>query len=68
MSINIDELSKIINDIYNELLENEDGNVADYIPQLGKVNPELFGISVCTVDGNIINPNQIIKSIRTRFK
>lgn len=27
------------------------GNVASYIPQLAKVNPDLFSISVCTLDG-----------------
>jgi len=31
----------------------EQGNVADYIPALAKVNPQLMGVSVATVDGNI---------------
>ena len=29
----------------------QDGNVATYIPELGKANPEHFGISVVTADG-----------------
>lgn len=29
----------------------EDGKVADYIPQLGRVDPAKFGIALCTVDG-----------------
>jgi len=29
------------------------GAVADYIPQLGKVDPSLFGIAVVTVDGHV---------------
>ena len=49
------ELNKIIDDIYQYLKSNKDGRVADYIPQLSKVNPELFGVSVCTVDGKIYN-------------
>ena len=31
--------------------EVREGAVADYIPQLGRVDPELFGLAVCTVDG-----------------
>lgn len=30
------------------------GATADYIPQLAKVDPDLFGVSICTVDGQII--------------
>ena len=51
MEISNEEITKIITDIYNELLENNEGRVADYIPQLGTVNPDLFGISFCNVNG-----------------
>lgn len=31
------------------------GEVANYIPQLANVNPELFGLSFCDVNGKILN-------------
>src|SRR6516162_4477650 len=37
--------------IYRELLSNRSGAVADYIPQLRRIDPEQLAIAVCTVDG-----------------
>ncbi|WP_202081102.1 glutaminase A [Caldalkalibacillus salinus] len=31
-----------------------EGEVADYIPELGKVDPSLLGVSVCTLDGEVV--------------
>ena len=50
--MDFENIKNIVTDIYNSLIDNTDGKVADYIPQLGKVNPELFGISMCDVHGN----------------
>ena len=43
----VDELGEI----YEEVRRNTDGAVADYIPKLGRADPELYGLSICTVDG-----------------
>ena len=43
-----------LEEIHESLKHNKDGHVATYIPELGNVNPELFGISACFKDGTII--------------
>lgn len=37
--------------IYDETRANDTGTVADYIPQLGRVNPDQYGVALCTIDG-----------------
>jgi glutaminase len=53
--MDIEKLTADLEDIYHQVKSVNTGKVADYIPQLANVNPDLFGISVCTVDGKLIN-------------
>lgn len=41
--------------IYEDLQTNKTGSPATYIPQLGRVEPDLFGVSVYTIDNQIFN-------------
>lgn len=39
---------------YNLYKDNTDGKNADYIPYLANIDPKLFGISICLMNGEII--------------
>lgn len=43
--------TEIVSQVYNSVEPNTGGANADYIPQLAQVDPNQFGISVTTVDG-----------------
>ena len=51
----MEKIESIIEEIYESLCQNENGHVADYIPELARVNPKMFGISICDIKGKIIN-------------
>ncbi|YAF95433.1 MAG: glutaminase A [Nodularia sp. CChRGM 3473] len=42
----------VLNDLYSKYKTLNEGTLANYIPELTKVNPELFSICLVTVDGH----------------
>lgn len=41
--------------IFEEVRKIDEGKVASYIPQLGRIDPKKFGLSFCTVNGQRFN-------------
>src|ERR1700687_3716952 len=50
----ISQIERIVRDIHQRYQNFDEGDVATYIPELAKANPERFGICLVTVDGRIV--------------
>src|SRR3954464_5375746 len=46
-------LLRFLDRCHADFSANDDGAVADYIPELGKADPDHFGISLATLDGHV---------------
>ena len=46
-------LLRFLNACHNDFIADNNGEVANYIPELGKANPGHFGISLATLDGHV---------------
>lgn len=49
------QLKQAINEAYEEFKSNTGGKNADYIPYLANIDKDLFGISLCLLNGETIN-------------
>lgn len=46
-------IQEVLDDVYEKYRNVDDGEVATYIPELGKADPRDFGICLVTVDGRV---------------
>ena len=56
-------IQKLIDKTYNRVKNNNRGKVADYIPQLAKANPKIFGICFVDCQGNVYESGDSKKTI-----
>ena len=47
--------------LHARIADLSDGNVADYIPELAKADPEWFGICIATRDGHVYEVGDTIE-------
>jgi glutaminase len=53
------DIQRVVNAAYAKYKDLQEGKNADYIPALAKVDPDLFGIAVVTVDGKTYTAGDI---------
>ena len=58
--------TSFVTNLYNRTLQNKDGTVSDYIPELAKADPGTYALSVCTVDGQRFNIGDFSKRYLAR--
>ena len=52
--VTLAQLKEVVQEAYDQVKTNTGGKNADYIPYLANVNKDLFGISVCLLNGQTI--------------
>ena len=52
-------LRTVLRELYDKYRPLRDGKVADYIPELAKADPDSFGISVVTKDGQVFSAGDV---------
>ncbi|TAF12306.1 MAG: glutaminase A, partial [Nostocales cyanobacterium] len=53
LDTNTPQFLEVIQDLHSQYKSLQEGTVANYIPELAKVNPNLFSICIATIDGQI---------------
>ena len=57
--ISISQIKEVVQQAYEQVKGNTDGKNADYIPYLANIDKNLFGISICLLNGQKITETVI---------
>ncbi len=63
MYIDSDKIERVLEEVYEEVKKMEGGKNASYIPELAKVDPNIYGISICECDGTTYNIGDFKKEV-----
>lgn len=55
----VPELQRLVDEAYGMFKDNDEGANADYIPILAEVDPDLFGIAIVTVKGDVVTAGDV---------
>lgn len=56
-------LTCLLNELYERYLNDRSGALADYIPELTKIDPDLFGIAVVTPNGRLFEAGRTMEPV-----
>ena len=69
--ISISQIKEVVQQAYEQVKGNTGGKNADYIPYLANIDKNLFGISVCLLNGQTITvrseERRVGKECRSRW-
>src|SRR6478735_3031370 len=54
-----ENIQKVLDDAYNKFKDLKEGKNADYIKELANVDPNIFGVALVTVDGQVYTKGDI---------
>jgi len=54
-----EQVQDAVNEAYKRFKSNTEGKNADYIPELAKVDPNLYGIAIVTADGQTVTAGDV---------
>ena len=66
--VTLAQLKEVVQEAYDQVKTNTGGKNADYIPYLANVNKDLFGISVCLLNGQTIHVGDYRLPLRHRIR
>ena len=63
LTLNQQNIERVLEEAYNKFKDLKEGKNADYIKELARVDPNIFGIAIVTTDGKIYTKGDITSMV-----